>query len=171
MRKFKPDMYKKNIYDINYKKLKQMGKKYIFFDVDNTLISYLESKPIKENKKLFDKLKKMGFEVFLFSNSHDKRINPFKEYLEVNAYTGSMKPLKKNYKKVLKKYNKEECVFIGDQIMTDVIGAKRNGLFVIFLDRINDNEPIYTRFWRFFESFILKDYEKKEILVKGKYYE
>ena len=28
-------------------------------------------------------------------------------------------------------YDKDKCVFIGDQIMTDVIGAKRNGLYVI----------------------------------------
>lgn len=171
MSKLKPDMYKKNIYDIDYDKLKKMGKKYLFFDVDNTLISYLDNKPTKENKELFLKLKKMGFKCFLFSNSHNGRIKPFTDELKIDAYIGSMKPLKKNYKKVLEKYDKDKCVFIGDQIMTDVIGAKRNGLFVIFLDRINENEPIYTRFWRFFERFILNSYEKKDILIKGRYYD
>lgn len=171
MKKFVPDMYKKNIYEINYEKLKSMGKKYLFFDLDNTLISYLDSVPTKENKKLFEKLKNMGFIPFIFSNSHSERLRPFKEELNVTALSGNMKPLKKGYKRVLSKYNKDECVFIGDQIMTDVIGAKRNGLYVIFLDRINDKEPIYTKFWRFFESFVLKKYEKKNYLVKGKYYE
>ena len=66
---------------------------------------------------------------------------------------------------------KDECAFIGDQIMTDVIGAKRNDLFVIFLDRIDNKEPIHTKIWRFFEWFILKNYEKRNILVKGKYYD
>lgn len=171
MSKLKPDMYKKSIYDIDYEKLKKMGKKYIFFDVDNTLISYLENKPTKENKNLFNKLKKIGFTCFLLSNSHSERIKPFTDELKVEAYIGSMKPLKKNYKKILKKYNKDECVFIGDQIMTDVLGAKRNGLFVIFLDKINDREPIYTKFWRFFEGFILRNYSKKGILIKGRYYD
>ena len=55
--------------------------------------------------------------------------------------------------------------------MTDVIGAKRNDLFIIFVDRINNEEPIYTKFWRFFEKFILKNYEKRKILEKGKYYD
>ena len=171
MNLFRPNMYKKNIYEINYEKLKKMGKKYLFFDLDNTIISYLQNKPTKENKILFDKLKKMGFEVFIFSNSPINRLEPFEKELNVKAFSGSMKPLKKGYKRVLSKYNKDECVFIGDQIMTDVIGAKRNGLYVIFLDRINDKEPIYTKFWRFFESFVLKKYEKKNYLVKGKYYE
>ena len=48
-------MYKKNIYEINYEKLKKIGKKYLFFDLDNTIISYLQNKPTKENKILFDK--------------------------------------------------------------------------------------------------------------------
>ena len=171
MKKFIPDMYKKNIYEINYEKLKKMGKKYLFFDLDNTIISYLQNKPTKENKILFDKLKKMGFEVFIFSNSPSNRLEPFEKELNVKAFSGNMKPLKKGYKRVLSKYNKDECVFIGDQIMTDVIGAKRNGLYVIFIDRINNKEPIYTKFWRFFEFFVLKRYERKKYLVKGKYYE
>ena len=171
MKKFIPDMYKKNIYEINYEKLKKMGKKYLFFDLDNTIISYLQNKPTKENKILFDKLKKMEFEVFIFSNSPSNRLEPFEKELNVKAFSGSMKPLKKGYKKVLNMYDKDKCVFIGDQIMTDVIGAKRNGLYVIFIDRINDKEPIYTKFWRFFEFFVLKKYERKKYLVKGKYYE
>ena len=157
--------------EINYEKLKKMGKKYLFFDLDNTIISYLQNKPTKENKILFDKLKKMGFEVFIFSNSPSNRLEPFEKELNVKAFSGSMKPLKKGYKKVLNMYDKDKCVFIGDQIMTDVIGAKRNGLYVIFIDRINNKEPIYTKFWRFFEFFVLKRYERKKYLVKGKYYE
>ena len=164
-------MYKKNIYEINYEKLKKMGKKYLFFDLDNTIISYLQNKPTKENKILFDKLKKMGFEVFIFSNSPSNRLEPFEKELNFKSFSGSMKPLKKGYKKVLNMYDKDKCVFIGDQIMTDVIGAKRNGLYVIFIDRINNKEPIYTKFWRFFEFFVLKRYERKKYLVKGKYYE
>ena len=171
MKRIIPDMYKKNIYEINYEKLKKMGKKYLFFDLDNTIISYLQNKPTKENKILFDKLKKMGFEDFIFSNSPSNRLEPFEKELNVKAFSGSMKPLKKGYKKVLNMYDKDKCVFIGDQIMTDVIGAKRNGLYVIFIDRINNKEPIYTKFWRFFEFFVLKRYERKKYLVKGKYYE
>ena len=79
----------------------------------------------------------MGFEVFIFSNSPSNRLEPFEKELNVKAFSGSMKPLKKGYKKVLNMYDKDKCVFIGDQIMTDVIGAKRNGLYVIFIDRIN----------------------------------
>ena len=169
--KLKPDMYKKSIYDINYNKLKEKGIKYLFFDLDNTIISYQDTTPDEKALKLFEDLKNMGFVCYLFSNSHSDRLMKVKDVLNIDVYYSSMKPLNKNYKKVLKKYNKDECAFIGDQIMTDVIGAKRNKFFIIFVDRINDKEPIYTKFWRFFEGFILRKYKKEKILEKGKYYE
>lgn len=167
----KPNMYKKSIYDIDYSKLKKIGIKYLFFDLDNTIISYDEDVPTNKTIDFFENLKEMGFNCFLFSNSHSKRLMKVKDILNIDVYYSSMKPLKKNYIKVLKKYKKEECAFIGDQIMTDVIGAKRNDLFIIFVDRIKDNEPIYTKFWRFFEGFILRNYKKRKILEKGKYYD
>ena len=43
MFKFKPDMYKKDIYEINYEKLQDLGIKYLFFDLDNTIITYKEN--------------------------------------------------------------------------------------------------------------------------------
>ena len=147
------------------------GIKYLFFDLDNTLIPYTEKMPTEDNKKLFKKLEKDGFKCFIFSNSPEGRLKPFKDILGIEIYTSSMKPLSKNYKKVLLKYKKEECAFIGDQLMTDVLGAKRNGFYAIFLDKIFDKEPPYTRFWRFFERIILKKLNKKGKLIKGKYYD
>lgn len=167
----KPNMYKKDIYHIDYKKLKKLNIEYLFFDLDNTIISYQDDVPDEKAIKLFKTLKNQGFKCFLFSNSHSKRLMRVKDILNVDVYYSSMKPLKKNYRKVIKKYDKNKCAFIGDQIMTDVIGAKRNNLFIIFVDRINEKEPIYTKFWRFFEGFILRNYNKKNILVKGKYYD
>ena len=45
----------------------------------------------------------MGFKLFIFSNSYEKRLLPFKEKLNVEIYFSSMKPFKKNYKKVYTK--------------------------------------------------------------------
>ena len=48
--------------------------------------------------------------------------------------------------------------------MTDVIGAKRNNLFVIFVDKLDEYEPIRTKFCRFFEGFVLRNFNKNKIL-------
>jgi len=163
-----PEAYYKDIFSIDYKNLKKVGIKNIFFDVDNTIVPYDENKIDSKTKKLFETLKK-DFNIMLMSNSRSKRVLSFADDLKIDGYYSSMKPLKKNYKKILKKYKSNECIFIGDQFMTDLKGAKRMNLRIILVDRINDKEPIYTRFWRFFERRLLKKIKNKFEI--GKYYD
>lgn len=165
-----PDAYYKDIYEIDYNKLKKKGFKYIIFDVDNTLIPYTEDKVRRENKFLITKLKKMGLVPIIMSNSRSKRVNKIIDELKIEGYVFSMKPLKKNYNKIIKKYNKDKCIFIGDQLMTDVKGAKRCGFKVILVDRINEKEPFTTKFWRKIESRKIKKYKKKKEFIIGEYY-
>lgn len=165
-----PDAYYENILKIDYSKLKEIGIKNIFFDIDNTIVPYKETKINKKTKDLFKQLKK-DFNVFLFSNSRRKRVMNIANNLNVNAYYLSMKPLKKNYKKVMNMFNKDECIFIGDQLLTDVRGAKKNKLKVIFVDKLKDYEPITTKFWRLIEKQYLKKYKKINIFEINKYYD
>ena len=66
MEKFFPDMYQKSIYDINYKKLMKEGLRCLLFDLDNTCVPYKESVASDRLKKLFNRLKKLGFKVIIF---------------------------------------------------------------------------------------------------------
>ena len=68
-------------------------------------------------------------------------------------------------------FKPEEMAAIGDQIMTDILGANRIGCLSIFVNSISTNEPIWTKFNRFFERIILKRLHKKGIYTKGVYYE
>ena len=163
-----PEAYYKDIFSIDYKKLKRIGIKNIFFDVDNTLIPYSSINVDKKTIDFINNLKK-DFNIMLMSNSRSKRVLKIANTLNVDGYYSSMKPLKKNYKKILKKYKREECIFVGDQFMTDVKGAKRMNLRIILVDRIEKKEPIYTRFWRFFESILLE--EIKDDFKIGRYYD
>ena len=91
---FKPDMYMKDIYSINYNKIKSFGIKCILFDLDNTLVPSFKNKPTRKVKDLIEKLKDMGFKVIIFSNSNKKRLTPFKNILEVDCSYSSKKPLR-----------------------------------------------------------------------------
>lgn len=172
MEKFVPDMYQKSIYTINYKKLKKRGIKCLLFDLDNTLVPYTEDVPSQDVKELFHLLSS-DFKVIILSNSPKTRLAPFKEILNVDVAFSSRKPLKKKYLKIMRLYDfaPGEIACIGDQLMTDIFGANRNNCLSILVNSIGTKEPIYTRFNRFFEKFILKNLAKKSILEKGKYYE
>ena len=45
-----PDIYQKNIYEINYDVLVSRGIKCLIFDLDNTLVTILEKVPREETK-------------------------------------------------------------------------------------------------------------------------
>ena len=172
MERFIPDMYQKSIYAINYKKLKKRGIKCLLFDMDNTIASYAESEPSQDVKELFHYLSK-DFKIIIISNSHKKRLRPFKEILNVDTAFSSKKPLKRKYLKIMELYGfkPEEMACIGDQIITDIWGANRIGALSILVNSIGTEEPFVTKFNRFFERRILKRLHKKGLYTKGVYYE
>ena len=124
-----PDAYYKDIYSINYKKLKKLGYKYLFFDLDNTLIKYYCDEIDNDLIEFISNLKK-DFKVYLFSNSRKKKVKRYSELLKIDFYSFAKKPLKVSYKKIKNVFDNEKCIFIGDQFMTDVIGAKRRKMSI-----------------------------------------
>ena len=69
--KYLPDIYKRNIFDINYKKLKDEDIKCLIFDLDNTLVKIDSIEVDKKTIELITKLKK-DFIVLIVSNSPKK---------------------------------------------------------------------------------------------------
>lgn len=173
MELFVPDAYQQNIYTISYDKLKERGIHCILFDLDNTLVPADQDKPTKETQQLFQELKKKGFQLILFSNSGPRRLGPFKELLEVDCCASAMKPLKRNYLKVLKKYGlqKHEVAIVGDQLMTDVLGGNSVGITTILVNPISHKDIIFTKLNRRMERHIYKRLEKRGLLKRGRFYE
>lgn len=169
---FVPDIYAESIYKIDYKKLKKMKIKCIMFDLDNTLVSYGVYKPNKKLRELMAILEE-DFKVIILSNGRKERVRPFKEGLNLDSSHSSKKPLKKKYKKIfaMYKFSPTEVACVGDQIMTDVLGANRMGAISILVNSMGSYEPIWTKFNRFWERIILKSLNKKGVLVKGEYYD
>ena len=173
MSRFKPDMYKKNIYDIDYKKLKNLGIRILVFDFDNTIVeggNHIVSEKLKE---LFIELKKT-FEIYIISNTLNKsKIDSFASACGVSYVYDARKPSLKGYKQVARFNNieKNKICMIGDQLITDILGAKRMGFFSILVDPINLNEWIGTRINRVLEKIIFKKLYKKYKIEKGKYYD
>lgn len=84
-----------------------------------------------------------------------------------------MKPLKKNYKKLIKEYNFDmsEVACIGDQIMTDVWGANKMGFTSIFLDKLKKEDFKWTKLNRVAEKLILNHFHRQKRFTKGSYYD
>lgn len=172
MKNLIPDMYQESIYTINYEKLKTENVKCLLFDLDNTCVGYHEKNPTKELKKLFKKLTKMNFKIIIFSNATSKRLEPFNT-LNVILHSASRKPFKKNFYKILTNYSyeKSEVCIIGDQLFTDILGGNRIGIKTCLVNPMTNEDFIFTKLFRAIEELIFKKFAKKNILIKGEYYD
>lgn len=170
---FVPDIYQKSIYYINYDKLYKKGVRLLLFDLDNTITPSYVNKPTKRLKKLFDELKDKGFKIIIMSNSPKRRIEPFKEELNVDACAFSLKPTKNKYKKIMEKlkYKHTEIAAIGDQLLTDIVGANKLDLTSVLVNPLTKKDFSVTFINRVIEIFIYDKLSKRDLLIRGKYYE
>ena len=168
-----PDIYQKSIYYINYDKLCKKGIRCIIFDLDNTITPSHIKKPTKRLKKLFDELRDKGFKVIIMSNAPKHRIEPFKTYLNVDACAFSLKPRKNKYERIKEKfkYKHTEVAAVGDQLLTDIYGANKLDLTSILVNPLTDKDFSVTFFNRIIEKIIYDRLDKKDLFMKGKYYE
>ena len=171
--KFMPDIYQKSIYYINYDKLYRKGIRCLLFDLDNTMVPAHSSKPTKRLKKLFDELKDKGFKVIIVSNATKHRVEPFKDYLMVDACAFSLKPRKDKYVKIMErfKYKSSEIAAIGDQLLTDIYGANRLDITSILVNPLTERDFNVTLINRIIEKLIFGSLEKKELFTRGEYFE
>ena len=130
-------------------------------------------KPTKRLKKLFDELRDKGFKVIIMSNSPKHRIEPFKTYLNVDACAFSLKPRKNKYERIMEKfkYKHTEVAAVGDQLLTDIYGANKLDLTSILVNPLTDHDFTITLINRIIEKFIYDRLDKKELFMKGQYYE
>ena len=170
---FRPDMYKRSIYEIDYEQLQKKGIKCILFDLDNTLASFDEVTPDKKLMDFFLYLEDLGIKAIIISNASKKRVEPFKEKCNVDSAFKSYKPFKKKYQKILKMYHLKDIdiACVGDQLLTDIYGANRLGFTSILVNPISNKEKFVTKINRAMEKIILNNFSKKGIFKKGEYYE
>jgi len=167
-----PDIYQKDIYTINYETLLSRGIKCLIFDLDNTLVTILESVPRPETKDLFKKLKKMGFKIYIASNSIKTRVKPFHEELKVDYICNVRKPHPEKIGELVKsiKYGLDEIAMIGDSMTDDVVCGNTIGVTTILLDQISKKEYPLARLRRIKEKKIQKKLRDKDLFTKGRYY-
>lgn len=173
MNKYVPDMYQKNIYKINYKKLKKQEVKCLLYDLDNTLISPISKSVTLELEKLIKDLKKEEFRIVIFSNSPKRRVSKIANKLDIEYVASAMKPLKYKFNKFLKvnKYNKKDIAIIGDQLFTDILGGNKVGIKTILVDPIDKQDILITKINRLREKRLERKLAHHKLLIRGEYYE
>lgn len=167
-----PTYVYKTVYDIDFTKLYDDGKRIILFDIDNTLLSYKELMPSPKLIELNNKIRELGFEIYLISNNNDQRIRMIKDTFLVNGYLAkARKPNPNKMKEFLNQcgFDLNTVIGVGDQMLTDILSFNRlkiDSILVKSIDR--STEHWYTKVNRMREARILK---KIRIIDAAKYQE
>ena len=163
LRTFFPDDYMSSTYVIPFEQLYEEGYRGVIFDIDNTLV--MHGAPADERAvELFAKLKSLGFQCCLLSNNKQPRVDLFNKDVQVYAIPDAHKPARTNYKKAMELMGTDltNTLFVGDQLFTDVWGAKRTGIRNILVQPINPKEEIQIVLKRYLEKIVLYFYKKSK---------
>ena len=155
--------YCTSIYTLDLNKLKEMNIKYIFADLDQTLVPTKMKIPDENVYNLLNKLKKENIELVIISNNTKKRVVTFCKDLNINYLYLATKSSGKKISKYLlnNNYNINEGIFIGDQLRTDCNYVSKLGGKFIITRPLNLIDNIITHMFR-------KNEEKmKDYLIKN----
>ena len=143
--------------------LLNLGIKGVILDVDNTLEPYEHPDPGEHVLAWLDSLNKVGIKTAIVSNNGRERVERFNKNIKMPVYFKAGKPFKKKVLLAMKDIgsDKTNSVFMGDQILTDVLAAHNAGIPAILVPPINDKRDLFTRFKRLLEKPFLRMYDKK----------
>lgn len=160
---FYPDEYVDSAYELPFEELYRRGYRGIIFDVDNTLVPH--GAPADQRSiELFKRLRGLGFSTCILSNNKEPRVAPFAKEVGSPYIFKGQKPSVKGYRKAMKamKTGQADTLFIGDQLFTDVWGARRTGLYSILVKPINPREEIQIVLKRRLEAVVLWFYRRRK---------
>ena len=162
LEKFYPDRIENSTYEIDFNELYRSGKRGIIFDIDNTLVPDGANSD-ERSEKLFRDLSDIGFKTCLISNNDEERVKRFNKNIGTFYVFKAGKPSAKGYVEGMKKMgtSKKQTIFIGDQLFTDVWGAKRLGMDNICVKPIDKHEEIQIILKRKLERIVFWSYKRK----------
>ena len=166
IKNFVADEYVKDIFQIDLKKLKAEGKKVLFIDLDNTLVGASTKLPTPEIITFLNDASELGFKIMIASNNSKGRVAYFAKDLAITAHHRALKPLKLKMGRLLKEYDKSTAVMIGDQLLTDILVAKRLGIYAILVEPVElASDETSTKFNRRLERWLIKKLKKRNLPI------
>ena len=152
LQNFKPSHYYDSIMSIDFSRF--VHYRTIIFDYDNTLTKWSGVIPTNISGKI-KKLSK-NFELFVFSNGKQKRVEESCQSLPLKAFGSCYKPQLSKAIRIItaQKIDPKKTLFVGDNMITDIWFSNRLGMTSILVDPLRKKEFLLTGIWRLCEKFL-----------------
>lgn len=137
LKRFYPGGYAASVFDIDYEKLYEKGYRGIIFDLDSTLVPHgNDSTP--EVDALFRQIHAAGLKTLLLTNNDEERVQRFIRNIDTLYICDADKPATEGYLRAVELLGveKNEAIYIGDQLFIDIVGANNSGIDSILVHYI-----------------------------------
>lgn len=153
-----PDLYIQSIYSLDTAMLRSCGIRGLIVDLDNTLVTWRYGQPDQQLVKWVESLRSDGIEPCIVSNNRVARVQEVGKFLGIPSVGAAVKPRRRAFRRAMEQLGTPpaETAVLGDQIFTDVLGARRLGLYSILVVPISERELLWTQLVRRLERRWLK---------------
>ena len=161
---FAATVYKNRITDITAPELRAWGVKGLLLDVDNTLTTHDSQELSEEVAAWLNARRAEGFLLTVVSNNQAPRVAPFADRIGLPFTPSAAKPLPRGFLQAAKSLGlaRRECLVIGDQIFTDIMGANLSGMRSVQLMPIQpEQDQPFIQFKRRLERPLVAHYLRK----------
>lgn len=156
--RFRPAELAAGVHAIDLENLWDRGIRGVVLDVDNTLCAWewevaTVSGPVAA---WVASAKRKGFRLCIISNGRPSRVAQIARTLGLPFVARAKKPLRKGFLIALEVLGTrpESTVMVGDQLLTDILGANRMGFHSILVPPVSSREFIGTKLNRLVEGVI-----------------
>lgn len=156
-RYLRPTSFARRIHEVDVEALRGDGVGGIIMDLDNTLVGYRLAAPDAEVAEWIATAMRSGLRVVIVTNNTTAWARQTAQDLGVPCIANARKPSLRGFAAGLQALgtSSDTTVVIGDQLFTDVLGAKRFGMKVILTEPIVAHEQWWMRLMRFLERLVL----------------
>jgi uncharacterized protein len=154
----RPDGRATTVGEVALEALAGRGLRGIILDLDNTSCPYGRPELAPGVADWVARARAAGFAVVLLSNNFSDRVARVGAQLGIPTVANALKPLPFGFLRALQLLGtrRAETVVIGDQLLTDVLGAKLLGLHAILTEPLVARDFPLTRVLRFLESRLFR---------------
>ena len=153
-----PEYVFKDVTHITPEWLAEKGITALVLDIDNTLTTHDNPIPDAGVADWLAQNRREGIQMIVLSNNKPHRVEPFAKILGLDYIADGAKPLKKGYQRCARALQIpcEQLCMVGDQIFTDIWGARRAGCKAVLVSPIQREGMLFFRFKRFLERIVLR---------------
>lgn len=153
-----PDYFASSVLDIEPSFLKRLAD-VVVLDLDNTIVPRDGKAIERPYADWVRSLQDAGLDIVIVSNNWRARVEEaLRGVGEFDIVAPAGKPLLRNLRAALARrgHTARRAVLIGDQVFTDILGARRLGLTAILVSPLSDYDLPHTRALRVVERLLLK---------------